>query len=221
MSCIIVLGLPRSGTSMVSGVLHHLGVFMGKEDKFTPPDEWNPLGYFENLEITGLLVRASRTATTRELMEAAASRGVFPVHADISHELERRIRAIEASHEIWGFKDPRLLLPFFFEAFTALVKSDIKLIVTTRGLLRVKESIGAKLKKTEKQSFDETVDLAVNHLALRLVDVLGRVPVPVLVVQFDSLIDDPKRKVREIAEFVGVEVTQKAISFPNPAFRRF
>ena len=40
---VIVLGVPRGGTSMVSGVLAKLGVFMGSQDKLEP--------FYENTEL--------------------------------------------------------------------------------------------------------------------------------------------------------------------------
>jgi len=55
--CYIVLGVPRSGTSLAAGILHHLGIPMGMKihDPSDPnrwdmggPDEWNPTGYFED-----------------------------------------------------------------------------------------------------------------------------------------------------------------------------
>jgi hypothetical protein len=42
---ILVIGIPRSGTSMAAGILHHLGVRMGRV--YTSPDANNPRGYFE------------------------------------------------------------------------------------------------------------------------------------------------------------------------------
>ena len=52
MSCVIVLGCYRSGTSAVAGILHHLGVMMGKE--FDKPAKSNPTGYYEDLEFKRL-----------------------------------------------------------------------------------------------------------------------------------------------------------------------
>lgn len=45
MTPILVLGTPRSGTSLTAGLLHRLGVWVGE---CRPPDRWNRRGYFEN-----------------------------------------------------------------------------------------------------------------------------------------------------------------------------
>ena len=47
-SQVIVLGMHRSGTSLIASILHLSGISMGKE--FLRPDNGNPGGYFEDLE---------------------------------------------------------------------------------------------------------------------------------------------------------------------------
>lgn len=46
---VIVLSTPRSGTSAVAGILHYLGVDMGKY--YIRPDSQNPTGYFEDAQL--------------------------------------------------------------------------------------------------------------------------------------------------------------------------
>mgnify|MGYP006290474083 CR=1 FL=1 len=45
---VIILGLGRTGTSMVAGILEKLGIDMGTNYK--KKNDSNPLGYFENVE---------------------------------------------------------------------------------------------------------------------------------------------------------------------------
>ncbi len=54
---VIVLGVPRGGTSMVAGVLTKLGVFMGTKDKLEP--------FYENTEL-GLCRKAKDKTKTRK-----------------------------------------------------------------------------------------------------------------------------------------------------------
>jgi len=44
-----VVGPPRSGTSCIAGLLHHLGIAMGEH--FSPPTHINPTGFFEALRL--------------------------------------------------------------------------------------------------------------------------------------------------------------------------
>jgi len=47
-SPVLVVGEGRCGTSLVSGILHHLGVFMG--ESFVEADAGNIWGYWEDAE---------------------------------------------------------------------------------------------------------------------------------------------------------------------------
>ena len=48
--CMFILGMHRSGTSALAGVLHHLGVELGK-DLMPPGKDDNPKGFFENNKV--------------------------------------------------------------------------------------------------------------------------------------------------------------------------
>src|SRR5215218_4112214 len=48
---VCVLGMHRSGTSLVAGILRQLGVDLGPDDELLPPDPNNRSGYFELAEL--------------------------------------------------------------------------------------------------------------------------------------------------------------------------
>jgi hypothetical protein len=50
----IITGTHRSGTSLVSRLLHRAGADFGATEGFYPADQWNPDGYFEQSEILQL-----------------------------------------------------------------------------------------------------------------------------------------------------------------------
>src|SRR5665213_3543412 len=51
-TAIVVLGMHRSGTSALTGMLRHLGVVLG--DNMMPPTTDNPRGYWEQADIVDL-----------------------------------------------------------------------------------------------------------------------------------------------------------------------
>lgn len=79
MSCVVVLGCYRSGTSIVAGTLHKLGLFMG--ERFTEPNGNNPHGYYEDLDFQRL---------------------------EKIYDYRRFICKRQADHEKWGVKDPAI-----------------------------------------------------------------------------------------------------------------
>lgn len=48
---LVVLGMHRSGTSMMSAILHHLGISLGDNSSIYGPDTHNTKGYYENKSI--------------------------------------------------------------------------------------------------------------------------------------------------------------------------
>lgn len=88
---IVVVGTGRSGTSMFAGVLHHLGVFMGKE--FIPGDRNNPQGHYEDKAFADL---------NRDVVDGKID---FPYWAKETEKLFKK-RLEEQKTERWGWKIP-------------------------------------------------------------------------------------------------------------------
>ena len=91
---IVVLGMPRSGTSLVAHILRLMGVFMG--DTFPATQQGNPGGTCEDLE-------ASRINT-----HIAHGRHEMLPNVRLTAYGHDRIRAFvnsrNAAHAVWGFK---------------------------------------------------------------------------------------------------------------------
>src|SRR4051794_39339462 len=52
---IFVLGIERTGTSLVADLIHRWGAYPGEPDFLGTPDEFNPQGYFEYAPLEELL----------------------------------------------------------------------------------------------------------------------------------------------------------------------
>lgn len=103
---IVVLGMHRSGTSLVSRILHEMGVYMGEE--FLPPDEGNEGGYWEDTEWLGI---------NKRILARAGGDWANPPHPKYITEervlSEHLVKAAVKKRErfpVWGFKDPRTCL---------------------------------------------------------------------------------------------------------------
>jgi len=112
-----VLGMHRSGTSLVAGALRRLGADLGPPDGILPPDpNDNPRGYWEQRAVVDLnndlLVRMGGTSWTPPALEEG-----WHERPDLE-DLRERARAILAGFDqsaVWAIKDPRmsLTLPFW------------------------------------------------------------------------------------------------------------
>ena len=107
---ICIAGMPRSGTSLVTQLLHRCGLNLGPAAQLMPASINNTDGFWENLRFVQL---------NESLL--AASGGTWlapPVTITPTPEITRQARSILEQfdgQEPWGWKDPRntLTLPFW------------------------------------------------------------------------------------------------------------
>ena len=99
---LVIAGFHRSGTSLLTELLHQAGLFVGDELLGARPS--NLHGHFEDLEVLHLhedVLRANQLSWQVDLLR--------PLHIAADHW--RRMADIVADrrsrHRLWGFKDPR------------------------------------------------------------------------------------------------------------------
>ena len=144
-TALIVLGMHRSGTSALTGMLHHLGVALGEH--LMPATTDNPRGYWEHSDI----VRAHE-----RLLGALGSAwdDINPLPLGFEHSEAARAAAPEllalASRDfggtpLWGLKDPRLcrLMPLWAELLAAEGVGP-RYLLALRHPLDVAASLGAR-----------------------------------------------------------------------------
>ena len=102
---VVVLGMHKSGTTLVSQILHRSGIHMGDFDESVTYDGGNKYEREATLALDMELLRAPDD----EVLDLAP-----PVALAPTPEQRERMRAIiaacEAGHADWGFKDPRACL---------------------------------------------------------------------------------------------------------------
>lgn len=102
---IIIAGFHRSGTSLMTQLLHRAGLFVGDELLGAMPS--NTYGHLEDRDFLRLH-RAILGRHGHEWQWDAA----FPFHIGRDHwnRMSRLARERDMAHETWGFKDPRVCL---------------------------------------------------------------------------------------------------------------
>ena len=107
-TAVIVLGMHRSGTSALAGMLSVLGIKFGKS--LLPPHADNPRGYWEHEELVNLndrlLAALGSSWDDMRLPQQSwwTDERISPFRAAIARILRRDF----AKEALWGFKDPRL-----------------------------------------------------------------------------------------------------------------
>ena len=216
---VVVLGMHRSGTSVVAGVLEALGVSMG------PPAEgerwvgrhWsNPTGHFENQAFVELNQRILGGDATG-IREAPRWQGLAERADEFRPEIERLVAASE--RELWGWKDPWTVLTL--ELFLPVIPNPAFIFVH-----RPREEILRSLRKRASPR-DELIAGLCDLYDQRLGDLeralAGR---PILSLQYHDLLDDPRATVGRLVDFLGLRPTREELDralgmvLSGPALRR-
>jgi hypothetical protein len=137
---IVVVGMHRSGTSMLSRLLNIAGMYLGDEEEMYPAKDSNPKGHWEH---TGFL-----DINERIFVLFGADWGSVPLYPSDWLDLpDIRVFKEEASafvantftdKPVWGWKEPRttLTLPFWRQ-----VVPDIRFVICVRNPLDVAASL--------------------------------------------------------------------------------
>jgi GT2 family glycosyltransferase len=142
-TALLVLGMHRSGTSALAGVLHHLGVALG--DRLMPASPDNPRGYWEHADIVAahqaLMARHGVAWDDLRPMPAALGRD-----RDAAAAIGDLLRRDFAGVRLWGVKDPRLcrLMPLWSPLLETLGVAPRHLLV-----VRHPAEIAASLQKRD------------------------------------------------------------------------
>ena len=162
MTCVIVLGCYRTGTSAVAALLHGMGIHMG--DQFDPPSSANPRGYFEDVEFKSYHQKID------EMKEGWYG-------SDPESEYRALVAKRECEHDLWGVKDPKLCLylPVLLEA----LNGDHRIIQTVRPRAHIVHS----LEKAGLMDMEPLVDFYVAAQIQHLKEYSG----DVLKIHFDEL----------------------------------
>jgi GT2 family glycosyltransferase/glycosyltransferase involved in cell wall biosynthesis len=191
---ICIAGAHRSGTSMVTRLLHGCGLYLGTKDALMPPQADNPDGFWEHLGFVAL---------NDELLNALGGAWDLPpkVNENLSDDrldpLRMKARLlIEDFHsaQIWGWKDPRntLTLPFWEDLLPGL-----KTLIIVRNPLEVAYSMG----KRNGTSY---------AFGLRLWEIYNRRLIEAdsgherLVTHYDLFFENAENELQRIANFVGL-----------------
>lgn len=207
--CILVLGTPRSGTSAVAGVLHHLGLPMG--ERLLEADDWNPAGYFQDADFEHL-VRKETGGFFPSWDEVRGARQQKPRGAT---EIRRLVAARMNAGRDWGLKTNRVA--HWLDDLVEAAEGRVDVIRTSRPRNASIQSWQARSEQSREESagvIDRTND-AINR-GLTLCGLT-----PILTVDYDSLVTLPTVGVGLIATAVGLPVNRAAIDFVDVTLRRF
>jgi hypothetical protein len=193
---VCILGMHRSGTSLVSRMLNVLGLELGPQEHLMRPSSANPSGHWENLPIAELneeiLLRLGGSwAKPPELVPGWEDK---PELDDLRQQARELIEADFSGHDLWGFKDPRASLT---APFWQRVLPPMRYIVCLRNPLDVAASLHAR--EEEPVPLQQGMDLWLTYVRSALAVTAGHSR---QLVFYEDVMADPKRAVRKLARFI-------------------
>jgi hypothetical protein len=135
---ICIAGAHRSGTSMVTRLLHRCGLELGPQSELMPPQGDNPEGFWEHLGFVALNDQLLSELGGAWDLPPKADEDVTGARLDPLRLKARLLIEKFDSASVWGWKDPRnsLTLPFWYQLWPQL-----KTIVVVRNPLEVAHSM--------------------------------------------------------------------------------
>lgn len=210
---VIVLGMHRSGTSMVAGVLHKLGVVMGHDLVLGNTTE-QPGGYYEDREFMQISEKILTRATGgwAHPPDSESIEGIRRYRNKIQELIEQR----NSQHQAWGWKDPRtaLTLPCFLPYL-----SSPNLVVVRRDV----ESVVKSLVIREKGRMDEETARQLHDIYQQRI-IRYAVPIGYTIVYYEKAIKWGVGEVDRLIKVLDLKPTpeqrQAAIEHIRPELRR-
>ena len=207
----VVIGAPRSGTSLTAGILHKLGVPMfpstEKAIDGNRGNEWNQGGMFADVDFYSLV--------SPRLPGLALPDPNWTPDGDAIGLITDMIAA-RSDFPKWGFKG---LHAWIGAAVLQQMGYDVRVVRTSRPLPQSQASYLARIGPDSKwQAGGAEFIAACKAQADAFYDSFNG---PKLTVDFLAMLADPVAGVTAIGTFAGVQTTQEAIDFVNLEFVRF
>jgi hypothetical protein len=203
---IMVLGMHRNGTSVLTRGLNALGVHLGTD--FLEANYANPTGYWENRVIVDINDRVleSLGMTWNSISIIRNGEWKDPALESLSREAAEYLKGHFSNHSLWGFKDPRAfrLLPFWRSIFHSLEVNDSYLVVIRNPL-----SVADSLRKRDGMTVVDSCLLWLLYMVPNLKRIRGR---PFVVVDYDLLMDDPRKQLERIGKHLDIPSSEKTPS---------
>jgi len=194
---VCITGMHRSGTSLVAQLLAAMGAYPGETSDLTPPDVFNPRGYWELSDALTLDedILAAMNANWREPAEADLARldeETRRTFVDRARDIARRLDA----HGTWIVKEPRMTLvfPLWREAF------DRPLCVL---VWREPAAVAKSLMHRDGLPFVTGLALWEEYTRAMLAYTIG---LPRVLVSYQDLLRDPVGCSAELANAAGLKL---------------
>jgi hypothetical protein len=204
---VCIAGMHRSGTSMVTMLLHKSGLYLGPESDLHSPGPANPEGHWENRRFFKLNQRIlHKLGGGWDYPPSPPTSWTTGPLAPFRTEAETLVQQF-VDREPWGWKDPRncLTLPFW-----QAILGTVRVVVVIRNPLEVAESL------RKRNGFSRALSMALWHAYnQRLLDTIP--PSDRIITHYGMHFQDPERELRRLLTYLELPVHEDAVEKASTA----
>lgn len=198
-TCYAIIGTPRSGSSVLSGVVHNLGIHVG--DNLLPACQHNEKGFFEDIEF--LNIHQNMYGTIPNLFGDARYKDHNVLKPAYTNLIRKR-----CTRDKWGVKDPRMVL--VLEYFhSCLENCNLKILSTQRPINQSAKS----MEKVINTNYRKASEIIGRYEVARLDALLWAKNnnIEHIIVPYEELMTSTKETVNKIASFCEVDDEESLI----------
>ncbi len=208
---LLVLGMHRSGTSLLASVLKDHGVPMGRE--LLGPSKGNPHGHYEDraiLEFHERILARVRAETGRVFDNGSMVADPEAIEL-LPEEVEEGARLVEERRKpgLWGWKDPRTCL---FLNFWREQVGGFRSIIIYRHPLEVYFSFLRRGNNYDQLVYPEQLIRAYGVYNRELLELHDGDPGRHLVLNANMVFQDSACFARELQGFIGMQFSEETIA---------
>ena len=211
---IIIVGPPRSGTSLTSGIFAGQGYFAGEQ--LRSGDDYNPFGYFEDEALVEANVRLFADVGfhfhNTWMFAPIATSQIEAISQLPIEECDRTLVTACKNHEPWMWKDPRLCMTLSYWA-KLIDWTNAGVVLTQRNPDDVYWSFRRKGWCPAGNAHRlKTIERIENHAAMALESV-HEFKLPHITIEYDEYHQRPGELAERINQFSGLELAAKDLNF--------
>jgi hypothetical protein len=200
---IIVLGAERSGTSVVTEMVHRLGAYAGEPEQLTQANEHSPQGQWEYQPLWAFLAELGDFAQGATWWDPAFEKRIAAKlqRQEVRGKALALIAAMERQRRPWVWKDPALC---HFLPFWKPIWGDVAYVITVRHPYDVARSWQRMAVPAHLQASVNLVScnlLRWQHMMLMVLRATDDVSSKIFV-EYEALVREPLTQTRRLATFL-------------------
>lgn len=201
---VVVLGLARSGTSVVTGILKILGVDTGTSLE----DNSNPRGSNEDIDFAKLHKDIfDLTGAGRDYWSPPSREDIRAVGPKIEPAVRELLGRKGAGKTLWGWKHTRTLLTY--ELFLPHLVKPHFVLVFRNFLGTALSSVEHTRRRPKPLDFAEALRLVHFYHGEMLTFLENHPQVPAHFVAYEDVVGDPLKEAEKLAHFLGLPLTEE------------